>query len=94
MEKIKVSLLVKGNLIVKGDIIEHNNKGNVYTAVLPDDERFDMSEATIVTGDMHVDILDVHSSVIAVTGNCVAFGEVNDSGYVKKTGDTMTGQLH
>jgi hypothetical protein len=74
MEKRKISLLIRGNLYVSGDIAANTDLGSdVLFFVDPDSLRdnYDMSHTVELCGDTTVDgdALANHSGIIAVTGD-------------------------
>lgn len=79
MEKIKIALLVKGNIIATGDIaarriaIENGNEvSSVYAGVDPDRDNIDISDAIIVEGDMRVNSINAtQGGIIAATGDAI-----------------------
>ena len=65
MEKIKVAMLVKGDLKSNGNIC-----GNVWSRVSPNDERFDFSNAIVVDGNMASDTLFApETAAVVATGD-------------------------
>lgn len=65
MEKIKVALFVKGNILSHKGVVAQNVCANVSIA----DERFDFSRAVRVCGDLTVDAdIIAGNAVIAATG--------------------------
>lgn len=80
MEKIKIALLVKGNIIATDDIfyrgiaLENGNEvSSVYANVDPDRDNIDLSDAIVVEGDMCVKSINAtQGGIIAATGEAIA----------------------
>ena len=56
--KPKVTLLVKGNLIAREDVLSNTVKDNIISVPEADESAFDISEAVIIHGDVTLDALD------------------------------------
>lgn len=67
MEKEKVDMLIRGNLICENNLIGGGISG--YDEEL--DTQYDISCAIIIDGDVHVNAFDSSHSIVLVTG-CVA----------------------
>ena len=67
MEKEKVDMLIRGNLICENKLIGGAISG--YDEEL--DTQYDISCAIIIDGDVHVNAFDSSHSIVLVTG-CVA----------------------
>lgn len=67
MEKEKVDMLIRGNLICENKLIGGGISG--YNEEL--DTQYDISCAIIIDGDVHVNAFDSSHSIVLVTG-CVA----------------------
>lgn len=82
MEKIKIALLVKGNIIATDDIvargiaIENDNEvSSVHGGVDPANDRIDLSDAIVVEGDMRVKSINaMKGGIIAATGDLILLG--------------------
>lgn len=77
MDKIEIDLYVKGNILVKGDVIaKRRRQGNAvvdscYCYVNEQNTMLDFSKATVVHGDLIVDNLDTRNKVTAATGDII-----------------------
>lgn len=82
MEKIKIALLVKGNIIATDDIVAReialengNEESSVCDGVDPNSERIDLSDAIVVEGDMRVSSINaMQGGIIAATGDLILIG--------------------
>ena len=79
MEKIKIALLVKGNIIATDNIFDReialengNEESSVCAGVDPNSERIDLSDAIVVEGDMCVKSINAtQGGIIAATGDAI-----------------------